>query len=294
MRSAIWVAMVLAGCLLAGCAPTPKGQGQGASTRGARTVQVKGSDTMINLNQALAESYLQGHRDVSVRVTGGGSGTGITALIQGTTDIAAASRAMTPEEVQSATAAGHTPVRQTIALDGIAVIVNPANTVKILTIDQLAAIFTGTVTNWKQVGGAGGGIVLLGREVNSGTHVFFKEHVLQRGNAKSTADYAPSTRYLPSTQAIIAEVSSNPRAVGYVGLGYLNTTVRAVPVAKMAGAAPVAPSQASVRNGTYPISRPLYYYTVGTPRGDVKSFVDYVLSTDGQQVVRELDFVPVK
>ncbi|OPZ84529.1 MAG: Phosphate-binding protein PstS 1 precursor [bacterium ADurb.Bin429] len=278
----------------AGCAPTRQNAGSGQTRVTPTAVEIKGSDTMVNLNQAWAESYMQENRNTRVVVNGGGSGTGIAALIEGKTDIAAASRAMTQEEIDAATKDGHAPVKHIVGLDGIAVIVNPANPVKSLTVAQLAAMYTGKTTDWKQVGGKAGKIVLLGREVNSGTHVFFKEHVIQGGNSKASADYAKSTLFVSSSQAIVSEVANNPRAIGYVGLGYVSDTVRALPIASATGKPAVAPSPESVVAGTYPISRPLYYYTLGEPSGAVKAFLDYVLSPDGQAVVRELEFVPVK
>jgi len=257
------------------------------------TVAIKGSDTMVNLNQAWAESYMGENRDARVVVNGGGSGTGIAALLEGKTDIAASSREMTAEEIAAATKAGHAPKAQIVGLDGIAVIVNAANPVQSLTVAQLAAIYTGKTTDWKQVGGNAGKIVLLGREVNSGTHVFFKEHVIQGGNSTSPAEYAKATLFVSSSQAIVSEVAHNARAIGYVGLGYVSDAVRALPIAPATGKPAVAPSPESVVAGTYPISRPLYFYTRGEPSGAVKAFLDYVLSADGQAVVRELEFVPV-
>jgi phosphate transport system substrate-binding protein len=279
---------------LAGCAPTGTRSGGNGGRTQPTTVQVKGSDTMVNLNQAWAETYMQTHKDARVVVTGGGSGTGITAMIEGKTDIAASSRQMKPEEITDATKAGHAPKEFKVALDGIAVIVNKANPVKSMTLDQLANIYTGKVKDWKQLGGKAGKIVLLAREVNSGTHVFFKEHVIQKGDTKSPADYTKTTLYLSSSQAIVTEVAQNPQAIGYVGLGYVSKDVRPLPVAKKPGAATVAPTAESVRTNAYPISRPLYYYTNGEPAGAVKGFLDFVMSPDGQAVVSELDFVPVK
>lgn len=289
MRTFWWIALALGAILAcAGCKPG----GSGSQT--IETLQIKGSDTMVNLNQALAEAFMAKTPSIRVAVTGGGSGTGIAALTAGTTDIAACSRQMKPAEIAAAKKAGHDPQEFRVALDGIAVIVNPKNPVKALTLDQLADVYTGKLTDWKQVGGTAGPIVLLGREVNSGTYVFFKEHVVQRGNAKSKADYAKSMRMLSSTQAIVTEVAQNPKAIGYVGLGYVNATVRVTPVAKKAGTAPVTPSQSTVRSGAYPVSRPLYYYTSGAPTGKVQTYLDFVMSSDGQAVVRDQDFVPIQ
>jgi phosphate transport system substrate-binding protein len=295
MRVCWWIALVLGVFLTcAGCKPRGTSGGTSGGERAVDTIQIKGSDTMVNLNQALAEAFMGTTSTIRVSVTGGGSGTGIAAMIQGTTDIAASSRQMKAGEIADATKAGHAPKEYIVGLDGIAVIVNPKNPVKSLSLDQLADMYTGKVTDWKQVGGTSGPIVLLGREVNSGTHVFFKEHVVQRGNAKSASDYAKSMRLLSSSSALVTEVAQNVRTISYVGLGYVTPDIRVVPIAKKAGAKPVMPSEVSVRGNTYPVSRPLYLYTNGEPTGAVKTFLDFVLSADGQAVVREQDFVPIQ
>jgi len=278
----------------AGCRRAGQGTGTAKGAAGTQTIQLKGSDTMVNLGQAWAEAFMKENPDVSVSVTGGGSGTGIAALINGTTDVAECSRAMTPEEIQQAKAQGRNPNEIQVAWDGIAVIVNPGSPVPQLTIDQLADIFTGKVTNWKQVGGANAKIVILSREVNSGTHVYFKEHVLQKGDKTSKADYATAALLMPSSQAIHDEVAQNLQAIGYVGLGYVDNKVKALKVAARAGEPFVAPSPQTIVNKQYPISRPLFFYTNGDPIGAVKTFVDFVLGPEGQQVVSQLDFVPLK
>ncbi|MBI4598547.1 MAG: phosphate ABC transporter substrate-binding protein [Candidatus Omnitrophica bacterium] len=257
------------------------------------SLQIKGSDTMVNLAQAWAEEFMAIHPQVTVAVTGGGSGTGVAALIGGTCDLAATSRKMSPKEITKATAKGVAPKEWIAALDGIAVVVHPSNPVKRLTIEQLAGIFTGTIRNWKDVGGDDAGILLLSREVNSGTHVFFKEHVLGKDASGHDREFSQEALLLPSSQAIADEVAANATAIGYYGMGYANPQNAVVGVGTSAAGPFVAPSEASVRSGAYPIARPLLFYTRGGPEGLAKAFLDYVLSPEGQAVVRRIDFVPI-
>ncbi|MCX6584346.1 MAG: phosphate ABC transporter substrate-binding protein [Candidatus Aminicenantes bacterium] len=257
-------------------------------------LQIKGSDTMVNLGQAWAEEYMKLYPDMSIAVTGGGSGTGITSMINNTCDIAEVSREMKEEELQMARSKGFEPNEIKVALDGLAVVVNPANPVSQLTMEELAAIFTGTIKNWKEVGGSDEKIVILSREVNSGTHVYFKEHVLRKGNAKGVEEFAPEALMLSSSQAIADEVSQNPAAIGYYGMGYITAKEKALHIAKDKNSAYVAPTLDNVINNSYPISRPLLMYTRGTPAGPVKEFIDFVLSPEGQAIVKKIDFVPVK
>jgi phosphate transport system substrate-binding protein len=263
-------------------------------TTGSSTVlQIKGSDTMVNLTQAWAEEFMKHNPGTSIAVTGGGSGTGISSLLSNTCDIAQVSREMKDTEIEMARKKGIEPNKIVVALDGLAVIVHPSNPITVLTLEQLASIYTGKVTSWAQVGGKEGKIVLLSREVNSGTHVYFKEHVLRHGDAKSKEEFTPNALLLPSSQAIADEASQNTNAIGYFGMGYVTAKVKAVHVAKAVGDSAIVPSIESVQSGHYPISRPLIMYTKGEPTGLAKSFIDFVLSDEGQQVVRRLDFVPV-
>jgi phosphate transport system substrate-binding protein len=259
-----------------------------------QTLQIKGSDTMVNLVQAWAEVFMETHPEVFAAVTGGGSGTGIAALIGKTCDIAACSRAMTEQELETARAKGSAPQQHIVALDGIAVVVHPGNPVRQLTLEQLRAIFTGAVTNWQQVGGKDQRIVVLSREVNSGTHVFFKEHVLQRGAGYAAAEFVPAALLLSSSQAVADEVAQNPQAIGYYGMGYLSPQQRVMAVGNSAQGPFIAPTSEAVRQTTYPISRPLYLYTNGEPAGAVKLFMDFVASPKGQAIVAEQDFVSLK
>jgi phosphate transport system substrate-binding protein len=256
-------------------------------------IQIKGSDTMVNLGQAWAEEFMAENPQVSLAVTGGGSGTGIAALINGTCDIAEASRDMKPQEWEQAKKSGHDVHEIKVAVDALAVIVNPSNPVKELTFDQLSGIFTGKITNWNEVGGKDQKILALSRDRNSGTHVYFLEHVLRKGNEKGPEQYAPSTLMLPSTQAIIDEAAQSDSAIGYVGLGYVSPKVKTVAVAKKGGEPFVQPSKADAMNKTYPIARPLLFYTATDPQGTEKTFIDFVLSEKGQKIVEAMDFVPL-
>jgi len=258
-------------------------------------IQIKGSDTMVNLGQAWAEAYMKAHSAANVAVTGGGSGVGIAAMIGGTTDIAESSRPMKEEEIALAKKRGADPVEHEVALDALSVIVNRANPVDKLTIDQLSDIFTGKITNWKQIGGADEKIVLLSRDKNSGSHVFFLEHVLRRGNEKGPEEYVQSALMMPSSENIASQVATDKATIGYVGLGYVDPKKhKALAVAKTAAGPFIKPSIETAIDHTYPISRPLYCYTNGRPKGEVKSFLDFVLSPDGQKIVDELGFAPIK
>jgi len=267
--------------------------GPAFAAKGNSAVQVKGSDTMVNLGQAWAEKYMQENPGDFVAVTGGGSGTGFSSLISGTCDIAMASRNIKDKEIALAKQKGIDPNEIRVAMDGLAVVVNPANPVGRLTLDQLAQIFTGKITNWKEVGGEDEKIVVLSREVNSGTHVYFKEHVLRKGDPNSKEEFTPGALLLSSSQAIADEVAGNPSAIGYYGMGYISPKQKPVMVAKDAASEYEAPTIENVVNGKYPISRPLFLYTNGQPQGLVKKFVDACLSKEGQEIVLQTDFVPV-
>jgi phosphate transport system substrate-binding protein len=260
----------------------------------ANSLQIKGSDTMVNLGQAWAEAFMKKAPNVSVAVTGGGSGTGIASLLSRTCDIAELSRELKPEELAMAKKKGLDPQQITVALDGLAVVVHPANPLSQLTMEQLAAIFSGRVTNWKEIGGADLPIVVLSREVNSGTHVYFKEHVLRGEDKNSQAEFAANALMLPSSQAIADEVDQNPGAVGYYGMGYISPSEKALAIARDAASPYVQPTIENVVSQAYPISRPLLMVTRGQPEGLVADFLDFVLSPEGQKIVVKIDFVPVK
>lgn len=278
------------GLVAGGCGKGPGGTGN------AKGITVQGSNTMVNLGQAWAEGFGSGSGKPSVSVQGGGSGTGITALLDGSTDIAESSRSMKPAEIEAAKAKGFTPKEIIVAQDGLTIIVNKANPVAKLTFKQLGGIFSGKITDWKDAGGAPGRITLVSRDKSSGTYDFFLNHVLRDGDEKNISiQYAASARMEQSSQAIVQEVSANAGSIGYVGLGYAQASgIKALSVAKDPAGPYVTPSLESVMDKTYPVSRPLFFYTRGEPAGDVKTFVDYVLSAKGQGEVSKLEFVPIK
>lgn len=287
------ITIVLAVSVAIGLLATAAGCGGGAAGPGG-SIQIKGSDTMVNLAQMWAENYMVENPQVNIAVTGGGSGTGITAMINGTTDIANSSREMKSKEKDEAKAKGIEVEEHKVGLDGIAVIVHPTNKVTEVTIDQLADIFAGKITNWKDVGGEPGEIVVLSRESNSGTHVFFKEHVLNKGKSDGTVEFGPRTLLMPSSQAIYDEAIQNPKAIGYVGLGYAKDRVKSLKVKKDAASPGVTPTIATVQSGEYPVSRPLYMYTKKGASQTVLDYLAWIKGDDGQKIVEELEFVPLK
>jgi phosphate transport system substrate-binding protein len=275
-----------------GCIPS-SAPGEATSQAPARTIENKGSDTIVNLALAWAEKYQDLHQEVRISVTGGGSGTGIAALINGTVDIANASRQIKPEEIKAAEANGTEQVEFVVARDAIAVIVNPDNPVNHLTLQQISDIYSGKIDNWLAVGGEDRPIVKLSRETNSGTHVYFLEEVLRLGNKDDKTLFSADTLLLPSSEGITAEIRDNINAIGYDGLGYVTSEVKVVAVSGVNGGNFVLPSAASVNNGTYPIARDLYMYTNGEPGGVVKEYMDWIHSSEAQEIVNELGFVPI-
>lgn len=260
----------------------------------AQYIENKGSDTIVNLALAWAEAYQVEHPDVRISVTGGGSGTGIAALINDTVDLANASRQIKTEEIEEAQSKGVEPMEHIIARDAIAVIVNSENPVSELTLQQISDIYSGEITNWSEVGGEDRPIVKLSRETNSGTHVYFLETVLRLGNSDDETLFSTDTLLLPSSEGIISEVRQNPNAIGYDGLGYVPDDVKMIAIAKEAGGEYVLPSIATVNDKTYAIARDLYMYTNGEPTGIVKDYLDWILSAEAQEIVAELGFVPAK
>lgn len=256
-------------------------------------IQNTGSDTMLNLALAWAEDYAQVDPSTSIVVTGGGSGTGIAGLLNETVDIANASRALKADEIGQAEAAGFTPVPRTVAVDALAVIVNPANPVERLTIAQLADIFTGRVNNWSELGGRDAKIVRVSRETNSGTHVYFLEEVVRQGQKDNKDIFAPDTLLMPSSVGITSEVRRNPNAIGYDGLGYVDPAhEKMLALAEAADGPYVPPAVGSAADGSYPLARPLYMITAGAPSGPANAYLDWILSPDGQAIVSRLGFVP--
>jgi phosphate transport system substrate-binding protein len=259
--------------------------------------KIIGSNTVEPLSVLWAEEFMKMNPDVSIAVSGPGSGVGIAALIDGTTDIAQASRQMKSSEYDQARENGRDPVETTVAMDALSVVVNPSNPVNELTIAQLSGIFTGRITNWNEVGGNDAPIVALSRDTNSGTHVFFKEHVVQmQGTDKEdkTLEYGPKVLMLPSTKEGVDEVAGNENAIFYPGLGYLTDEVKPLAIKATPDSPGVLPSVETAQDGSYPISRGLYYYTDGEPAGIIKAYIDYCLSSEGQLKVIESGYVPLK
>jgi phosphate transport system substrate-binding protein len=230
---------------------------------------------------------------VRISVTGGGSGTGIAALINGTVDIANASRQIKPEELEAARENGSDPIEFVIARDAIAVIVNHNNPVDRLSLQQISDIFSGKIDNWQGVGGLDQPIVRLSRETNSGTHVYFLEEVLRLGDPDNNTLFARETLLLPSSEGITAEVRDNPYAIGYDGLGYVTPEVKVIAVSRDPDGPYILPSANTVNQQSYPIARDLYMYTTGEPEGEVRIYLDWIFSQEAQDIVTALGFVPL-
>jgi phosphate transport system substrate-binding protein len=257
-------------------------------TASAGTITVKGSDTMVLLGQRWAEQYMAKNPGTTMQVTGGGSGTGISALINGTTDICQASRSMSAAERGNLRDRFNTTgVEIPVARDGLSVYVNAANPIKELNMDQLRLIFTGKITNWKELGGADAKIIVYSRENSSGTYVFFKEHVLKN------ADYTPRAQSMPGTAAVVNAVAKEKHGIGYGGAAYAKG-IRVLGIKKDDASPAVTPDLAHVQDGSYALSRPLFFYVRNKPAGDIKAFVDWVLSKEGQDIVTKVGYFPVK
>jgi phosphate transport system substrate-binding protein len=257
------------------------------------SIENKGSDTIVNLALAWAEAYQDKHLGIRISVTGGGSGTGIAALINGTVDIANASRQIKIEEREKSEANGIYPVEFVIARDAIAIIVHPENPVNRLTIDQISDMYSGQINNWSEVGGEDRPIVCLSRETNSGTHIYFLENVLRKGDESNKTLFSMETLLLPSSEGISTEIRQNPNAIGYDGLGYVTEDLKTIAVGLESTGPFVLPSATSVNNRQYPIARDLYMYTAGEPEGDVLEYINWILGQEAQQIVVELGFVPI-
>jgi phosphate transport system substrate-binding protein len=253
----------------------------------AGDVTVKGSDTMVILGQRWAE-YMKKNPGSTIQVTGGGSGTGISALINGTTDICQASRAMKPAEKEKLRERFSTVgVEIPVAKDGLSVYVHESNPLNEITMAQLKQIFTGKVTSWKDLGGPDAKIIVYSRENSSGTYVFFKEHVLEN------ADFTPRAQNMPGTAAVVNAVGKEKLSIGYGGAAY-SKGIKILKVKKDAASPAIAPDKTTVQNGTYALSRPLFFYTRNKPSGDIKSFVDYVLGPEGQALAEKVGYFPLK
>jgi phosphate transport system substrate-binding protein len=284
---AILVAALAVACTRTESQPAAGDGGAGATPQDKRSLTVKGSDTMVILGQRWAEAYMKLNPGTAVQVTGGGSGTGIAALINGTTDICESSRPMKDKEKDELQAKrGAAAVETKVALDALAVYVNDKSPLKEISIPALRRIYTGETKNWKDVGGPDHGIVLYGRENNSGTYVYFKEHVLEN------KDFVASTQTLAGTSAVANAVKGDVYGIGYGGIAYLEG-IRALPVKKDDAAPAVAPSLETAQNGTYPIARFLYFYTAGASVGTAKKLIDWVVGPEGQKVIGDVGYYPL-
>jgi phosphate transport system substrate-binding protein len=267
----------------------------GIEAQGQNMIQVKGSDSEVNLVQRLAEVFMKKNPDVNIAVTGGGSGTGIAALINKTTDIANSSRELNPKEEEAAKNVGLQPFRVIFATDGISVIVHPQNPINKLTLEQLGKIFKGEISNWKEIGGKDGKISLYGRQSNSGTYVFFREFILK-------ADYSPHMKSMNGNAQIVEAIKKDKDGIGYVAVGYVvDPKGKVMPGIKVLNIAKDAQSEAytpakmdNVMSGKYPISRPLNQYLNGNPTGKLLNFIRFELSEEGQEIVRKEGFFPVQ
>lgn len=277
---------LVASLALAGCGSSA-GSGDGAASgedanagtsAAPQTVTVQGSDTMVNMSQAWAEAF-QGENDsITVSVTGGGSGTGFSALINGSTDFANASREIKDEEAAQLPDA----VETTVAYDGISIIVNKASGIDNITSEDLGKIYRGEITNWKELGGADTTITVCSRDTASGTYEFFKESIV---DGEEEQEITADALYLTSNKTILDEVAQNEGAIGYIGLGYVDDTVKTLTLDG------VASSVETVKDASYPLARALYMYSNGAPNEAMQAFLDFVLSDEGQQIVEEQGFV---
>lgn len=284
--SALLLTMFAVAMIMSGCSKSDDD-----SSAEKTFITVKGSDTMVHLVSTWAEVFMQGNPGVEVSVTGGGSGTGIAALLNGTTDICAASREIEEKESTLASQKGIAAKEVVVARDAIAVVVNPSNPVAELTVEQIGKIFTGAIPQWDQVGGQAEGIEILSRESSSGTYVFFQEKVLNK------KDYAQKAKLMPATSAIVQSVASNKNAIGYIGLGYAiaaKDKIKVLAVKANNSSASVIPSEQTVKSGEYEIARPLQFYTNSDVTGVVKKFIDFCLSSQGQEIVKETGYVTVQ
>ncbi len=253
----------------------------------AKEVMVKGSDTMLNLVQNLAEAFSTANPDVTVSVTGGGSGVGVSAVVNKQTDIGNASRSIASKEISGARANGVNPVEYVIAIDGVCIIVNASNSVEKLTMEQLGQLYSGKITNWSQVGGPNKKVSLYGRQPSSGTFVYVRDEAVK-------AEYAASMRQMNGNAQIVEAVKGDEAAVGYVGVGYAREQgVKVVSLSKD-GTNYYSPlDKEAVDSGKYPLARPLFQYTNGKAKGDAKAFIEFEVGPDGQKIVSDQGFYPL-
>lgn len=262
---------------------------------GTATIRQVGSTTVLPLAERWQQQFNKAHPEVEIAVSGGGSGTGIKALTSATAEIANSSREIKPKEVEQAKAAGIDLVEHVVAYDGIAVIVHPSNPLTEISVEELSDIYSGRVSDWAEVGARGmGGIQVVSRDSASGTYEAFKELVVTMGGTEKDRDYAPAALKQASNQAVLGLVSQTETAIGYIGLGYVDESVKVLRVAPMGGGEAVDPAVESVKSGAYPVSRALYLYTGGEPTGVLKEYLDWIKGPEGQAIVAELGFVPVE
>ncbi len=258
------------------------------------TINQIGSTTVLPIAEKWAEAFHNAHPDVRINVSGGGSGAGIEALINGTADIANSSREITDKEIERARAAGITPVEHTVAYDGIAVVVHPSNPVEALSLEQISDIYVGNITKWSELGVEGmGDIVAVSRDSSSGTYESFKEMAVQIHGRDKDRDYGPSVLKQASNEAVKSTVASGRGTIGYIGLGYVDESVKVVGIIGLEGGDPVMPGAATIKDKSYPIARALYMYTAGEPTGAVKSYLDWGLGPEGQKLAAAVGFIPV-
>jgi phosphate transport system substrate-binding protein len=254
----------------------------------AAPVTIKGSDTMVILGQRWAEEFMHKSPDSQIQVTGGGSGTGISALINGTTDVCMSSRAMkSPEKAKLRDRYATTGVEIPVARDGLSVYVHASNPMTEISMAQLRDVFLGKVTNWKDLGGPDARIIVYSRENSSGTYVFFKDNVL------AGRDFTPRAQTMPGTASVVNAVTKEKFGIGYGGAAFAKG-LKILKLKKDDGSPAIAPDLQSVTSGTYPLARPLFFYVRNAPTGDIKGFVDWVLSPDGQAVVNKVGYYPIK
>lgn len=276
--------MVLLVFTVAGCSKRDKQDSQNK-----KSVTIKGSDTMVHLMSSMAEAYMKFKAGDQVSVTGGGSGTGIAAIINGTTDICASSRDMQQKEKDDAKSKNVNIVEKVIAFDGLAVIVHPDNPISELTMEQVKKVFTGAYKNWKELGGPDHPITALSRESNSGTYVFFQEHVLEKEN------FDPTVKLMPASSSIAQSISQDKWSIGYLGLGYTKEgNIKVLNIKKDANSQAVTPSHNTVLDKSYSIARPLFLIFNGEPQGISASFLEFSLSPEGQKIVEETGYVTLK
>ncbi len=246
-----------------------------------KSITISGSTTVLPIAQKVAEVFMDQNPGINITVRGGGSGVGVAALINGTIDIADSSRAMKGKEITTARQKGINPVANKVALDGIAIVVNKNNPIDKITLKQVMDIFTGKRANWNELGGPNLAIVPISRDVASGTFEVFKEKALKGAKLSGEA------QMLASNKAIASAVTETPGAIGYIGIAYITSEMKVIPLDG------IMPSAQTVRNGSYELARPLYMYTDGKPKGDVKKFIDFLLSNEGQKLVEEVGYIPL-